>query len=119
LSTYVPTTAVKNAELDSMFQSLYVSLHTGDPGNTGADEVTGGSYIRQLETFGAASSGALTNATDITFEDMPSCTVSYVGFWSTDTAGTFQGSAALVSSQIIIAAQNAVFEAGELDVSWP
>jgi hypothetical protein len=119
VSTYAPTTAVKNTELDTMFQSMYVSLHTGDPGNTGANEVTGGSYIRQLETFGAAASGALSNVTDITFENMPSCTVTYVGFWDADTAGVFKGSAALVSSQDVIAAQNAVFEAAALEVSWP
>jgi hypothetical protein len=119
LSTYAPTTAVKNAELDTMFQSMYVSLHTADPGNTGANEVTGGSYIRQLETFGAAASGALSNVTDITFENMPSCTVTYVGFWSADTAGTFKGSAALAISQDIIATQNALFEAAALEVSWP
>lgn len=102
-----------------MFQSMYVSLHTGDPGNTGANEVAGGSYIRQLETFGVAASGALSNVTAITFEDMPSCKVTYVGFWSADTAGTFKGSAVLAGSQVIIATQNAVFEAAALEVSWP
>ena len=38
--------------------SLYASLHDGYPGNTGANEVTGGTYARVAMTFAAASGGS-------------------------------------------------------------
>lgn len=118
MATYLPTTAVANAELDTMFQSMFVSLHTGDPGLTGASEVAGGSYIRQAENFGAAAAKALTNAAAIEFAGMPAVTVTHVGFWSADTAGVFKGGAALVAGVPVLVTQTARFAAGALDVAW-
>lgn len=39
----------------------YISLHTGDPGTTGANEATGGSpaYARKLTTWAAGASDGL------------------------------------------------------------
>jgi hypothetical protein len=39
----------------------YISLHTADPGETGASEVAGGSYARQQAAFDAAIAGANAN----------------------------------------------------------
>lgn len=113
------TVAVRNTELDNIFQGVFISLHTGDPGTDGSNEVTGGSYVRQAENFGAASSGALTNASNLTFEDMPACTVTYFGIWTAESGGTFRGGWILTEAQEILVTQSAVFPAGELDVSWP
>jgi hypothetical protein len=49
-------------------------------------EVTGGSYARQTITFGAASSGSISNGSAVTFTGMPACTV--VGIEIYDSAGT-------------------------------
>ena len=40
-----------NADAPSV-TAVYVSLHTGDPADTGANELTGGSYARQAGSFG-------------------------------------------------------------------
>lgn len=106
--------AIKNSLLDSEFQSVFISLHTGNPGTTGADEVTGGSYARQAENFAAASGGELVNASDLTFSDMPSCTVTYFGVWSLVSGGTFKGGGPLTVNKPVIATQDALFEAGDL-----
>ena len=48
--------------------AVYVGLFTVTPGEAGGGtEVTGGSYARQAATFGAASSGATTNNSNIDF----------------------------------------------------
>ncbi len=61
------------------------SLHTADPGNTGANEVVGGSYARVAVTVSAANA-ELSGSIDITnapsFNVPAGTTVSYVGFWS-------------------------------------
>ena len=49
-------------------------------------EVTGGSYARQTITFGAASSGSISNGSAVTFTGMPACTV--VGIEIYDSAGS-------------------------------
>lgn len=122
MATFQPTTTLANTELDDIFQSTFLSLHTGDPGITGADEVTGGSYARQAENFSAAASGAITNASAISFTGMPACTVIYVGFWTLVSGGTFKGYIALSSAPggtAVLVGQTAQFAAGDLDITMP
>lgn len=122
MATFQPTTAVANTELDNIFQGSFLSLHTGDPGNTGANEVTGGSYARQAENFAAASGKALTNSAQINFTGMPVCTVIYLGFWTLVSGGTFLGYIALSSAPAgtgVLIDQTVAFLAGELDIVMP
>lgn len=64
-----------------------VSLHTADPGTTGANEVTGGTpaYAKKTPTWSAGTSDGVTTAT-VTFDVPTGTTVAYVGLW--DSAGT-------------------------------
>jgi hypothetical protein len=79
------TTAAKNAALDGMTLNT-LSLHTGYPGTTGANEVSGGTpaYARQSATFGAASGGQRTLSSSVTF-DVPATTVRWIGVWNGST----------------------------------
>lgn len=78
-----------------------VSLHSADPGTTGASEnANAGSYARQACTWNAASSGSKTNSTALTFSTSGSVAVAYIGTWSSATyaGGTYAIGAALASS---------------------
>ena len=84
------TTSAKNNMLDAL-QLTLSSLHTAFPGQTGLNEVTGGSpaYARKTITVAAASGEQRLTSASVTF-DVPATTVRWVGFWN--TAGTqFQG----------------------------
>lgn len=79
----------------------YVSLHTATPGTTGTSEnANAGSYARQACTWNAASSGAKTNSTALTFSTAGSTAVTHIGTWSSGTygGGTYSIGAALGSS---------------------
>ena len=72
----------------------YLSLHSGSPGTTGANEITGGSYARQAITFGTASAGSqASSGTDAaqSFTGMPAeaggCP--YFGIWTLVSSGTY------------------------------
>jgi len=67
----------------------YVSLHTADPGTTGASEVTGGSYARVAVTWNVASGGSVTNSNVVTINLPSGVTATYFGVWS--TGGTSGG----------------------------
>jgi hypothetical protein len=72
------------------------SLHDGDPGTTGANELTGGSpaYARKAIAFNNASSGASDDSTNgITFDVPAGSDVSHAGLWASD--GTFLGGGAV------------------------
>jgi hypothetical protein len=88
------------ASIDSMLDALlvpgttyYLSLHTADPGTTGANEVTGGSYARQPITYGAAASGSKASSgshASQAFPGMPSESGNlWTGVWTAATSGTF------------------------------
>ena len=72
----------------------HFSLHTGDPGTTGVNEVTGGSpaYARKAVTWGTVATGQRATATTAQLFDVPtSTTVYHVGFWDALTVGNFYG----------------------------
>ncbi|MCA1569796.1 MAG: hypothetical protein LC798_05625 [Chloroflexi bacterium] len=86
----------KNAMLDHLATLAgFASLHTADPGTTGTSEVTGGTpaYARKAITWNAAASANLDNNANPVFDVPAGTTVSFVGFWSAATSGTFYGSA--------------------------
>lgn len=82
--------------------SVYVSLHTADPGTTGASEASGGGYVRVQGTWSSGTGGALTMP-ELTFT-CPAGTYSYAGLWSASTAGTFYDKCALSPSITLSAA---------------
>jgi len=95
-------TPVKNTAADAVAPHLaFVSLHTGDPGSTGASEVAGGNpaYARKALVFPAAANGA-TSATEVTF-DAPAGAFSHFGIWSAATGGTFRGGGTLAVTQTL------------------
>lgn len=71
-----------NAMLDSRVYNG-ISLHTGDPGSNGANEVSGGTYARATNlTFGAASNGRRTCATQPVLNVPAGTTIDYIGLWN-------------------------------------
>ena len=90
--------------LAPLIANAYVSLHTADPGPTGASEVTGGGYVRRGPIAFAQVSGpeptVQGNTAIITF---PAATaawgmVTHFGLWtdpSATTASNFLGSGQL------------------------
>jgi hypothetical protein len=91
--------AANNAMLDHLAGLIvYVSLHSADPGATGADEIAGGSpaYARQPVTWNPATASNLDNDTEPVF-DVPGggVTVTHGGLWDSQTAGTFYGGVTL------------------------
>lgn len=94
--------AAKNSMLDQLGTlAAYASLHSADPGTGGSSEISGGSpaYARKAITWNAAASGSKTNSNTLTFDVPASTTVSYIGYWSASSGGTFYGSRALSASE--------------------
>lgn len=69
-----------NGYLNALFNNTslavaqaHASLHDGYPGETGANEISGGSgpYARVAASFGAAASEQVASDADITFTGLP------------------------------------------------
>ena len=77
----------------------YVSLHTANPGTSGAGEYAG--VTRQACTWNAASGTTTvtkTNSSSLTFTTSGATAVTYAGTFSAVTAGTYGIGLALTSS---------------------
>ena len=81
--------------------SVFVKLHIGDPGASGANNAAVGSTTRPAISWSAASGGALTmtGTAPSWTNGGTSETLSHISFWDASTAGNFLGSAALSSTQ--------------------
>jgi hypothetical protein len=80
----------------------FASLHTADPGTTGTSEVTGGTpaYARKAITWGSPATSSVAMAATLPVFNVPAATtISYLGYWSLATGGTFYGSRALSSPE--------------------
>ncbi|MFC5996959.1 hypothetical protein ACFQE5_22365 [Pseudonocardia hispaniensis] len=84
-------TAVKNA-------ATYISLHTADPGTTGASEVTGGTYARKATTWGSVTNGSVTGS-EVTLDIPSGTTITHWGLWTLASGGTFYYGGALAASE--------------------
>lgn len=104
--------------LGTMTSGAYLSLHTADPGATGANEVTGGSYARLACAITVTNKTATNDAAE-DFTGMPAATVTHVGIWSASSGGTFRFGGALTSSQAVLAGQTFTIAAGDLDIALP
>lgn len=71
-------------------QGASISLHTADPGTTGASEAAGGGYARQTTTWTSGSGGALTGS-QVSFT-LAAGTYTHIGLWG---AGGYVDGAAL------------------------
>jgi hypothetical protein len=119
------STALANSLLDAIVNNTsyalgnnpWVALHTGDPGTTGANEVTGGSYARQQVNFNAAASKAAKNAASFSFANMPAATVTHISLWSAETVGTFLIGGALSESIVVAGGGTATLSAEHLTAS--
>jgi hypothetical protein len=101
--------------------SVYVSLHSADPGDTGASELSGGGYARAAVTnnstnFPAASGGEKANANPIEFPeataDWPQAT--HFGVWDASTGGNFLVGGPLDEAKTVQEGDTASFAADAL-----
>lgn len=90
--------------------TMFVQLHTADPGASGTTAVATTS-TRQAATFAAASGGVMALSNTPTFTAAGTETISHISLWSASTVGTFYWSAALTASKSVVASDTLTFSA--------
>ena len=80
----------------------YASIHSGDPGTTGAGELTGGTptYARQSVTWATPTVDTLAMANQPTWNVPASSTAAYVGFYDSATGGKLLWSRPLPNAEV-------------------
>lgn len=133
------STYTKNNILKALLQGTalplpagtYISLHTADPGATGADEVSTGAwpaYVRRkAEAAGAMgtgwttpTTGSSTNTNQLTYPSnngAGTVTVTHFAIWDALSAGNCLDAAALTASRALSVGDILVFDIGSLSVA--
>ena len=90
-----------NAFLDSELATVYVQLHTGDPGAAGTANAATGDASRKAVTHASASGGsAAISGTNPSWSNAgASETITHLSYWSASSGGTFKGSSQLQNSR--------------------
>jgi len=111
--------------------TVYVSLHTADPGDTGANEVSLAAWPAYLRVDPAAGAGIATgfdvaaakateNAKDTQFsvnDGAGAVIVTHFGIWDASTSGNLLFHGALTASKTIAVSDQVIFRPNQLDVS--
>ena len=133
------STYTKNNILKALLQGTalplpagtYISLHTADPGATGANEISTGTwpaYVRRkAEASGAMgtgwttpTTGQSTNTNQLTFpsnDGAGTVTVSHFAIWDAASSGNCLNSAALNTPRALSTGDILVFDVGSLTVT--
>jgi hypothetical protein len=99
------STAAENRAISGVFSATtptpsttayWQSLHTADPGTSGASEYAG--VTRLQYPSGTASGGALSNTSTLTFTTSGASAVTHIGIWDAVTTGNYVIGAALTSN---------------------
>lgn len=86
-----------NAAIEAIYvptDTYYATLHTTSPGTTGANEVSGGSYVEQAITFGSPTGGVEASTNAQSFDSLPAALIGYFGTRAT-LNGTWMGGGTL------------------------
>jgi hypothetical protein len=90
--------------------TVFVKLHTGDPGVAGATAPSAVTTRLQI-TFAAPSGGSMALSALAGFSMTTTETISHVSLWTASTGGTFLESAALTSPVPVINGSTLTFSA--------
>jgi hypothetical protein len=96
----------------------FISLHTGDPGTTGANELlvgTDADYVRKAVAFATSTAGQSPNSDAQSFTAAAGATthnITHIGIWDAATAGNFILGGALTVPENRVASSTMVLAAG-------
>ena len=108
------------AQAYTVATQVWVGLYTTTTNDAGGGtEVTGGAYARKLAGLSAATGGASSNATDITFPTATASwgTITHVALLDAESAGNMLMHSPLDASKAVASGDTFKINAGDLDVT--
>ena len=106
--------------LTQLMDGRFISMHAGNPGDSGANECVGTPYARQGSAWVITGSNPsiLSNSVVIQYETAEDDwgTLTHFGVWTASSAGTFLGGWPLVSPKTVTAGDVVRWDVGKLRV---
>lgn len=97
--------------------SVFVQLHTADPGSAGTTAVAGNN-VRKSVAFAAASADSKATNADITWTNVSTSeTYTHVSLWDASSNGNFLWSGALTASKAVNSGDTFTLTSGQVTVA--
>lgn len=75
----------RNDAVDAMTPYFVsISLHTGDPGSSGDNELTGDNYSRETADWSSASDASASITQDLVYQVSAGNEITHIGMWDSD-----------------------------------
>lgn len=115
---FYPSTALIEDTLELIKNDTpYLALFTSSPNAGGGGTELGGSYTRKAITYGAISSGSMSNSAAITYTNLPNATITHYAVFNAATGGTMKGYGALNNPVIAITGDQLQIPVGAHSIS--
>ena len=115
---FYPTTQLTEDTLELIKNDTpHLALFTSSPNAGGGGTELGGGYSRQSITYGAISSGSMSNSSVITYTNLPNATITHYAVFNAATGGTMKGYGALNNSVIAITGDQLQIPVGAHSIS--
>lgn len=115
---FLPSNTLINDTLNSIKSDTpHLALFTSSPNAGGGGTELAGSYSRQPITYGAISSGSMSNSAAITFTNLPTATITHYAVFNAATGGTMKGYGALNSPVLAVSGDQVQFPTGSHTIS--
>lgn len=100
------------------YSTVYIGLHTGDPGTAGTSNVSAGSATRESVSFGTPASGAIATSATVSWTNAgTSETITDLSVWSAASSGTFITSMPALAPQAWVSGN--VVELTSMSITFP
>ena len=117
-SAYLRELIMRRVFLDAdALPGLWVSLHSADPGESGAGELR--DYARQAVAFGAGEAGAVVNRSALQYDNLPAATLTHFGVWDAERGGHYLTGGALDLGLIVPKGKSLRWRENELTLIFP
>lgn len=121
----------RNSAFPAQISTVYVSVHTADPGNSGTQNDVTTTVAAGRATWGSAANSSApasdpaggysisNTATVLLTNNAPAgATLTHFGIWDAVSGGNFLGSGVLTQSAAVIAGDTVQFNSGALELRY-
>lgn len=115
---FLPSNTLINSTLNSIKgDTPHLALFSSSPNAGGGGTELSGSYARRPITYGAITSGSMSNSAAITFTNLPNATITHYAVFNAATGGTMKGYGALNSQVVAASGDQVQFPVGSHTIS--
>ncbi len=96
-------------------REMFLSLHTAEPGENGANEIAALRFST-VKLFGKSAAGVAASVREFAFDKLPAAEITHIGLWDSPKKGRFLAGAPLVKKKTVDEGDSLRFSAAKIGI---